>query len=88
MAEQAGAIPSRKDILRARCAVQRLTFTLQAQELREGLTWRRAAASRPARSMALAAVVMLLVGRKHMGKVAGWFSASLAVLRLLRGLRS
>jgi hypothetical protein len=87
MAEALAPIPSRKEILRARCAVQRLTFAIQAQELRESLNWRRVASSGRARSLVVASVVMLLVGRKHMGKVAGWFSASLALVRLLRGLR-
>ena len=87
MAEATSSIPSRKEILRARCAVQRLTLAIQTRELRDGLHWRRVASSRPARSALVAAIVMLVVGRRHMGKVAGWFSASLAIVRLVRSLR-
>ena len=69
-----------------RCAVQRLTLEVQAQALRESLTWRHALSSTPARS-ALAAALVLLVSRKHAGRVAGWISAALGLLRLARTVR-
>jgi hypothetical protein len=79
---------ARKQLLVARASLQRLKAAQAVEALHESLRWPRPAVAlvtSPRAFSVIAALLLLVLARRRVGRAARWASVALALLRIFRG---